>query len=184
MFNSAAAVCQANIQGDAHAATAEVSAFRGGAGRALVAEDDAELLTLIVGCLQADGYQVEAMSSGSALCQRLASSEEPPADILISDVRMPGATGIDAVIQVRRAGWTFPVILLTGFGDEALLDEAADRGATLVLCKPFEMDQLCFAVQSLCPKHREVHAWSRAEESSPPQALDPPTGCRQRLLPF
>ena len=135
--------------------------------RAWVAEDDQEMLSLIVGCLQTDGYQVEPVSSGKELCERLEDEDTLLPDIVVSDIRMPGTTGLDAVAKFRAAGWTFPVILVTGFGDEATLNAAAEHGATLVLCKPFDMDQLRFAVASLCPIRSDTKCWSYLARSEP-----------------
>ena len=106
--------------------------------------------TLIVSCLQSDGFQVASVSTGVELCQRLELSEEPVPDIVISDIRMPGLSGLEALAKLRSAGCELPVILMTAFGDEVVLNEASQRGATLVLCKPFDLYQLRFAVASLC----------------------------------
>jgi CheY-like chemotaxis protein len=73
----------------------------------------------------------------------------PPIDLIISDVNMPGATGIEALARLRRAELTTPVILMTAFGDKRTHDEAGRLGAELVLDKPFALEDLLAAVSSV-----------------------------------
>ena len=57
-------------------------------------------------------------------------------DLILTDVRMPGASGLDVVRLARARGVGCPVIILTGFPDDHLLQEAAAIAATWVLGKP------------------------------------------------
>lgn len=124
--------------------------------RILVAEDDPDMRRLLTTVLERFGYRVEDAESGVALydaLRRLRSSGEPPA-LILSDVRMPGLDGIRLVEYVRGWGWTIPVVLITAFCDDEVLDRAWAAGATLVLSKPFPMADLANVVGRLAPRRR------------------------------
>ena len=72
-------------------------------------------------------------------------------DIVISDVRMPGLTGLDVLAILRCANWATPVILITAFGDEATHAEGRELGAVAVFDKPFNVEQLRAAVLETMP---------------------------------
>jgi CheY-like chemotaxis protein len=126
--------------------------------RILMAEDDPDMRRLLATVLERGGYKVEGVANGSALydaLRRLKSSGEPPA-LILSDVRMPGLDGIRLVEYVRGWGWTIPVVLITAFCDDEVLDRAWSAGATLVLSKPFPMSDLASVVKRLVPRRRRV----------------------------
>ena len=114
----------------------------------LLAEDDAEMRRLLASTLRRRGYRVTEAASGTELCTRLFSDvddgEELPA-VVVSDVRMPGLTGLAALRGLRRRAWATPFVLITAWGDRLLHREAEDLGA-IVLDKPFDLDRLLAAV--------------------------------------
>jgi DNA-binding response OmpR family regulator len=116
--------------------------------RIVVAEDDPDMRTLIAGGLRRDGFEVVEAGNGWELLQCLASrylhAGEPDQaiDLVISDVRMPGKTGLDVLAGLRWAEWPVPVILITGFGDLQTHAEARRLGAIAVFDKPFDLDDL------------------------------------------
>lgn len=115
--------------------------------RVLVAEDDLEMRRLIADALVRDGAEVSEAPSGLALfdlLRRMGLDGTLP-DLLISDIRMPGLTGLQVLAMMRERGWTMPVILITAFGDEETHNEAAHNGATAVFDKPFDVDDLRMA---------------------------------------
>ncbi len=120
--------------------------------RVLIAEDDEDLLRLAAFHLRRDGYRVTGVRRGSELLADLEASHEldPPA-LVISDHRMPGMTGFEALARVRDWGWTLPLVLITAFGDEELERRARRLGVTL-MSKPFDMDDLRTLVGYLAPR--------------------------------
>ncbi len=117
----------------------------GGDARVLVAEDDREMRRLIVDELESRGYTVEQAEDGRELILRLddlKGDADAPFDLIVSDVRMPGATGIEALALLRRARWSLPVILMTSFGDDAVHAEGHRLGALAVFDKPLDVDEL------------------------------------------
>lgn len=118
--------------------------------RVLVAEDDREMRKLILRTLRKDGFSAEGVGSGSELLHRigtsLLSSTGAPPDLIISDIRMPGFSGLEVLSGLREADWSMPVILITAFGDEETHAEARRLGAAAVFDKPFDIDDLRTAV--------------------------------------
>ena len=131
---------------------------RRGAPRILVAEDQAEMRVLLRRALMRRGYDVVDAEDGPRLVQAiidglLAPQTEVP-DLIVTDVRMPGFSGLEVLARLRREGWTTPFILITAFGDAQLHQEAKALGAACVLNKPFAMEDLCAAVEALVPPRR------------------------------
>ncbi len=110
----------------------------------VVAEDDREMLSLVVGALQEDGHHVVEVSDGGRLLVLLAQScregGQMP-DLIVSDVRMPIMTGLAMLKGVRDARWTIPVVLMTAFPDADTRWRAETLAAT-ILAKPFRMNEL------------------------------------------
>src|SRR5689334_19376409 len=107
-------------------------------------EDDLELRTLLAAALRRAGYQVIEASDGADLLGHLYAEvrgsrapDEPAFDAVVTDVCMPGLTGLEALTCVRGDGMKLPIILMTAFGSPELHAMARKRGATAVLNKPF-----------------------------------------------
>jgi len=114
--------------------------------RVLLADDDRDTREAVAEALRSDGYEVIEANNGWELLQYLAASEDSapmPVNLVISDVRMPGKSGLEVIAGFRWAtGGSTPFIVITGFGDSQTHAEARRLGAAAVLSKPFELDQL------------------------------------------
>jgi DNA-binding response OmpR family regulator len=116
----------------------------------LLAEDDHEMRRMLAGALRREGYAVREARDGDELLEQVRSSVlqsdgGTTVDLVISDVRMPGPSGLDVLRIIRAQDCAVPVILITAFGDADLHRTAQECGATLVLDKPFEVGDLCAA---------------------------------------
>jgi len=121
--------------------------------RLLVAEDDRALRELMVQILRSDGHEVLAVANGNDLLYTLEGSLNPrtgvaPFDLVISDVRMPGQSGLNAFAQVGYGPQMPPVVFMTAFGDEDVHQRAIHLGAIAVLDKPVDFDELRVFVKS------------------------------------
>ncbi len=120
--------------------------------RIVVAEDDDEMRTLLASALRRDGYEVIEVNTGDQLLHELGNELLQPStmrpDLIVSDIRMPGCTGIEVLAGLRRADWATPVILITAFPDGETHSEATRLGAT-VFDKPFDIDDLRTAVVTI-----------------------------------
>ena len=117
--------------------------------RVFLAEDDDEMRSFVYRTLVADGYDVVEAADGPQMLARMSAvffvgTARP--DVIVTDVRMPGCSGLEVLAVVRQAGLKIPVILITAFGDEALHTRARQLGATRVLDKPFDADLLQEAI--------------------------------------
>jgi DNA-binding NtrC family response regulator len=113
----------------------------------LLAEDDEELRSLLALALRKDGHGVIEAQDGSELLEKIASSFVDEGglqgiDVVVSDIRMPGWTGMNVLFGLRNAGCDVPVVLITAFGEQKTHDAAARLGAACVLDKPFDIDDL------------------------------------------
>jgi DNA-binding response OmpR family regulator len=137
-------MCAAARRGTAHANATAMPA------RIFVAEDDPEMLRLIVEALRGDGHDVEHASDGGRLLVELARArpEERAIDLVVSDIRMPTCTGMQILEALRAAHRKVPVILMTAFGDDDTRNRAERLGAVL-FDKPFVLGDLRAAVTKL-----------------------------------
>jgi len=131
--------------------------------RVLLAEDDDDLRFLLAGALRKDGYEVLEARDGAELLAQLrgvlpsntswTASTPPPAppDVVVSDVMMPGATGLEVLTAVHRAQIGTPVVLITAFGAPETHAEARRLGAVAVLDKPFELADLRRLLRKIAP---------------------------------
>jgi CheY-like chemotaxis protein len=114
--------------------------------RIMLAEDDAEMRTLLVDSLARDGYEVIAAENGLEMIEEirmlLFRGDPMPVDLIVSDERMPGMPGLEFLSVLREADWPTPFILITGFGDEGTHERAFRMGASAVFDKPFDIDDL------------------------------------------
>jgi CheY-like chemotaxis protein len=114
--------------------------------RALVAEDDDDMRRLVGMVLRRAGYEVVEASDGVGLLTEIGSTfwslQGGSFDVIVSDINMPGLTGLEALGALPTTLWETPVILITAFGDEATHAEAHALGAFAVLNKPFAMSDL------------------------------------------
>ncbi len=115
--------------------------------RVLVADDDPDLRQVIAEALRADGFDVTEAESGPHLLDLIGPTmmgrpAGHPADLVVSDFRMPGFTGMSVLGGLRQFQARLPFILITAFGDPATHAEARRLGASAVLDKPFEMKRL------------------------------------------
>ena len=122
-----------------------------GPARLLVAEDDFEMRRLIVQSLRADGYEVSDVADGRSLLdavRSLGSSREMDPELIVTDVRMVGGSGLDAVELLRQRRQRTPVLVVTAFGDEDVHRRAHLLDAA-ILDKPFDPEDLCRTVFEL-----------------------------------
>jgi DNA-binding response OmpR family regulator len=119
----------------------------------VLAEDDREMRMLVATTLRRAGWDVIEAGDGIDLLDCIAWVIESRDDgrdcVLVSDIRMPGLSGLDALERLRDVGWHGAIILITAFGDEATHARARELGASMVLDKPFDLDALCDAIRGV-----------------------------------
>lgn len=138
----------------------------------LLADDDADMLEEVTRALRSRGCAVIAVASGELLidylgrCTNFGGRFLVP-DVIVSDIWMPGYSGLDLVQALQDAEYDIPIILMTAFGDERIHDEAKRLGAIASFDKPFDADDLSTAVLcAWCPRPQSQDRKSRRRYSS------------------
>jgi DNA-binding NtrC family response regulator len=106
----------------------------------LLVDDDEAAVHLLQEVLERERYQVAAATSVSEGLKRL--GDEGPFDLVLTDLRMPGASGLDLLRVVRDRFPTSIVIVLTAFGDATAAGEAIRAGAYDFISKPYDLVEL------------------------------------------
>jgi CheY-like chemotaxis protein len=132
-------------------------------GTILLAEDDGDLRAALAELLKRDGYKVVEIGHGAFLLDYLTMCWLRPdtmlvPDIILSDIRMPGFSGLEILAALKRTQVTIPVVLITAFPTTVLSERAHALGAATVLSKPFDVDDLRMIVLNLmCRLSPETH---------------------------
>ena len=109
------------------------------ARRVLIVEDRDSLRRMLSEALTGEGYRVEAVADAEAAITRLGVSAF---DLVLTDLKLPGASGLEVLSAARAAQPATPVVVLTGYGTVATAVEAMKRGAYDFLEKPVEIEDL------------------------------------------
>ena len=110
--------------------------------RILVADDEASIRELLQKTLALADYDVDLANDGRSALERLRASTY---DLLITDLKMPGADGLTVIREARRYRPDLPVIVITGFSTEASAIEALNLGVSGYLTKPFRIPKVLAA---------------------------------------
>ena len=110
----------------------------------LLVEDKNELRAMLRKALERSGYTVEEAPDGTAAIQKVRARRYL---LVITDLKMPGASGLDVLRETKHADVSIPVILLTAFGSVEEAVTAMKEGAFDFLQKPVDLDHLKLLVQ-------------------------------------
>ncbi|MDH4231728.1 MAG: sigma-54 dependent transcriptional regulator [Nitrospirota bacterium] len=133
---------------------------------ALIVDDDRNIRTVLKGMLEESGFSV--MTSQNVE-EALPIIVEQDLDLVITDLKMPGKSGMDLLAECRGLKPAVPVIMVTAFGDVEAAVSAIKRGAYDFITKPFDEDELLNVIKkalSESRKNRElVSAYFGREEA-------------------
>jgi len=104
-----------------------------------IVDDDVSVRIALSSLLRSYGYTADAYESADSL---LGAGALGDYHCIISDLQMPGMSGIELLEQLRRQGNRLPLILITAFPEAALRDRALQAGAICFLSKPFQATNL------------------------------------------
>jgi excisionase family DNA binding protein len=124
------------------AAASRNSTAVNGRPRVLVVDDEATIRDLLAKTLALAEYDVDLAPDGRAALDRL---RMIPYDLLITDLKMPGVDGLTVIREARRLRADLPVIIITGFSNEASAIEAVNLGVSGYLTKPFRVPRVLAA---------------------------------------
>jgi CheY-like chemotaxis protein len=92
--------------------------------------------------LRAGRFHMEFAPSASAALQRAVDVGDPALILILSDINMPGMSGLEMLPEVRARRPDVPVIMITAYGDAETRKRAIERGAEGLLTKPIDFAQL------------------------------------------
>jgi DNA-binding response OmpR family regulator len=118
----------------------------GGTVKILVVDDEKTLLDQLKKALERQRYLVETALEGEEALDKLFDN---PVDLVILDIMLPKRDGLSVLREIRRAGTTTPVLMLTARGEIDDRIQGLDLGADDYLAKPFSLDELMARVRAL-----------------------------------
>lgn len=114
--------------------------------RILIVDDDAGQRSLLHSFLKGQGFETVPVDSGSRALEVLRTQ---PFSLMISDVRMPGMSGLETLRLARKEHPVLPVLLVTAYADVKEAVGAMRDGALNYLTKPIDLDELLVTVQNV-----------------------------------
>jgi DNA-binding NtrC family response regulator len=111
--------------------------------RILIAEDEEISLRNVIETLADDGHEVAGVRSAQDALLRL---DRDRFDLLVTDIKMPGMSGLELLEEVRRLHPGVEVVVVTGYGSISSAVEAMRKGALDYITKPFDLDDLSLRI--------------------------------------
>jgi CheY-like chemotaxis protein len=118
--------------------------------RILVADDEDAVRTFVTRALTHDGHDVDAVADGAEALEALeaqARSDEPPYNLLLTDIVMPRMDGIALALKVAKDFPTLRVLMMTGYPNEKQRAHNLETLIHDVVTKPFSLQEICAAVR-------------------------------------
>jgi two-component system, OmpR family, response regulator PhoP len=134
--------------------------------RILVIEDDLPLLNQIATLLRNQGFAVDTAKEGEG---GLHTAMEYPIDLAVVDLGLPGLSGLEVIRRARKAGKSFPILILTARSRWQEKVEGLEAGADDYVVKPFNDEELMARVRALL---RRTGGWAQGTLSCPPVDLE------------
>lgn len=119
----------------------------------LLVEDDAQLVALLGGLLDEEGYDVDTARDGHRGLHLGLTREY---DVLVLDRGLPAIEGLDLLARLRDQGVTTPVLVLSALGNPADRVAGLDAGAEDYQSKPFDVDELLARLRALRRRHLDT----------------------------
>jgi two-component system response regulator AtoC len=142
--------------------------------RVLIVDDEQNLRHMLQTLLRREGYEPVGVASVEGALMEI---EDRPYDIVITDLRMPGQSGMDLVDEIRRRNIDTTVVVMTAYGSRDIAIEAMKRGAYDYISKPFEADELVLLLRKaeerehLFRENQSLHKQIRAGGQEPETGL-------------
>jgi len=128
--------------------------------RIMIVEDDKAMRLSLIDLLEAAGWQVEALPRAARVAERLAEFQP---DVILSDVRMPGLSGLD-LLDSLDPELSPPLVLISAHGDIATAVKAMQGGAYSFVEKPYEPRRLLNILQHALDQHRMKRTTQRLKQ--------------------
>ena len=107
--------------------------------RVMIIEDDEGMRSLLTDFLEDEGFETDSASNGFETLRMLSKDHF---DLVITDIGMPGLTGLDILPTIRRLKPGTPIIVMSAYGGGDLRRRSLERGASIYLEKPIRLIEL------------------------------------------
>ena len=135
-----------------------VHAPQGLRGHVMIVDDDPDLLASAADWLEISGFSTQTISDPRMVLDALRSGD---ADVVLTDIRMPGLDGMALLRALKEAQGGLPVVMMTGHGDVPLAVKAMQGGAEDFIEKPWDADHLVSILDRAVEKRRLTREISR-----------------------
>jgi len=147
--------------------------------RILLADDDPGVRESTARMLRSAGYTVQSVSTGE---EAFEVAKAGGFDVVLSDMRMPGLSGIEVLRKLRDAGADASFIIMTGFGTVESAVEAMKLGAVDFVQKPFFRDELLMRVRAAADRRQLARQVDLLQRQIPPDpSLDALVGASKAM---
>ena len=136
--------------------------------RILIVDDDPSQRSLLDSFLRSQAFETVIADSGSKALEILRSE---PVSMMISDVRMPGMTGLETLRRARQQHTLLPVLLVTAYADIREAVGAMRDGALNYLAKPIDLDELLATVRQATGLSKSLPLKFNAEQQLPSRVI-------------
>ena len=117
----------------------------------LIVEDEPKMQRLLELNLADEGFTIHTAPSAEAALDRL---RQEKVDLVLTDLRLPGMSGLDFLQAVKRASASLPVVVMTAYGSVETAVDAMKAGASDYVLKPFSMDEIKLIIHKELDVHR------------------------------
>lgn len=152
-----------------------------GLGRVLAVDDDRAVLRALSRTLERAGHEVRAIDDGRLACEALSRMRPHEVDVVVADISMPGADGLEVMRHAHRMDPDLPVLLMTGLPTVESAVQALEQGALRYLLKPLDPAALIDAVAKAVAWREEARDGNEARVSLTPTYQRVRVGLEQRF---
>lgn len=139
---------------DAMQVASVAAAVQGNGKRILYLDDEEAMVVLVQRMLNRLGYRTSGYMSAQEALNAVRAAPEA-FDIVVSDLNMPGLSGLDVARELRRIRPDLPVVITSGYITEEVREEALQEGVRQVVYKPNTVDELCQAIHQILTAETE-----------------------------
>jgi DNA-binding response OmpR family regulator len=118
----------------------------------LIVEDDEEMRSLLKEFLEEEGFETECASNGSDALREIV---KKPFDLIVTDIEMPGLTGLDILPEMKKLRPEVSIIVMTSFANEEVHRRSLEKGASGYLEKPIHIKKLKALIHEMLSANEE-----------------------------
>jgi len=120
-------------------------------GSILIVDDEADILASLDELLKTEGYQT---ATASTAAEGRAKLDKEPFDLVLLDISLPDANGIEVLRSIKRDSPEIPVIMITAYDSSQVAFQASREGAESYITKPWDNDKLLLEIRNLLDRSR------------------------------